>query len=492
MAGQVTTPRRVVVVGAGLGGLSAACHLAGAGHDVTVVERATRPGGRAGRLQRDGFTFDTGPAVLTMPDLLGRTLRAAGSEPADVLTLSQLDPAYRACFADGSTIRLRSGRQAMATEIRESCGAADERGYLRFCRWLDELYRMEMPAFIDRNYDRPWDLLDSTAALARLVRMGALRRLSHVVDRFFSDDRLRRLFSFQAMYAGLSPQQALAIFAVITYMDSVRGVYFPTGGMAAVPDALAAAAEKAGAAFRYGTTVERVVHDGSVRGVRLEGGELLTADAVVVNADLPTAYNELLPDLRPPGAVRRASYSPSALVWHVGVRGTPPPEAAHHNIHFGRQWGSAFRALLRDGTTMPDPSVLVTVPTLSDRALAPDGSSVLYVLEPIPNLRGRTDWDVHMQPARDRLAALVAGWGYPSEIVVEEIVGPSDWQRDGMAAGTPFSLAHRFFQSGPFRPSNVDRRVRGLVFVGSGTVPGVGVPMVLISGRLAAQRVEEL
>ncbi|MGH3423961.1 MAG: phytoene desaturase family protein [Nocardioidaceae bacterium] len=482
----------MVVVGAGLGGLSAACHLVGAGYEVTVVERAGRPGGRAGRFERAGFGFDTGPVVLTMPDLLAATFAAAGVEMSDVVSLRSLDPAYRACFADGSTIRLRRGREAMAAEIREACGAGEEQAYRRFCDWLGELYRVEMPAFIDRNYDHPWDLLGSAGDLVRLLRMGALRKLGSVVDRYFADERLRRLFSFQAMYAGLAPHEALAIFAVITYMDSVRGVYFPAGGMAAVPDALAAAAEKAGAAFRYGSTVDRVLHDSSVRGVRLDDGEVIHADAVVVNADLPTAYAELLPDLTPPRPLRRATYSPSALVWHVGVRGAPPEGAAHHNIHFGRQWRSAFTTLLRDGAVMPDPSVLVTVPTLSEPALAPTGSSVLYVLEPVPNLYGRVDWGAYRRPARDRLAALVAGWGYPDDIVVEELVDPTDWQREGLGAGTPFSLAHRFFQSGPFRPANVDRRVHGLVFTGSGTGPGVGVPMVLISGRLAARRVEEL
>lgn len=487
-----------MVVGAGLGGLAAACHLAGAGHQVTVVEQADQPGGRAGRIVRHGFTFDTGPTVLTMPELLEATFEAAGVRMSDYLKLRPLDPAYRANYADGTTLALRHGREAMAAEIRRECGPAEEQGFVRFCRWLEALYRVEMPAFIERNYDRPWDLVRPLAPTLALLRLGALGKLERRVRRYFSDERLVRLFSFQAMYAGLAPRQALAVFAIITYMDAVRGVYTPDGGIGAVPVALARAAEAAGATFHYGRRVDRVVYDlgagrGRVRGVRLANGDHLPADAVVVNADLPLAYRDLLPDLTVPRSLRRARYSPSAFVWHVGVRGLPSAEVAHHNIHFGAEWASSFRAIMTEGRRMPDPSVLVTVPTRSDPTLAPEGCSVLYVLEPVPNLTtGRVDWSVERDQARDRLYELVKGWGYPSDVVVEHQVDPTDWARQGMAAGTPFALAHTFFQSGPFRPPNADPRVRGLFVTGSATVPGVGVPMVLVSGRLAAERVAHL
>ncbi|MGH3487153.1 MAG: phytoene desaturase family protein [Actinopolymorphaceae bacterium] len=486
--------RRVVIVGAGLGGLSAACHLSGAGHRVTVVEQAGGPGGHLARHTQEGFTFDTGPTAITMPELLEATFEAAGTRMSDLLTLRPLDPSYRATFADGSTIRVRHGRDAMAAEIRQQCGPAEEAGFLRFCRWLEKLYQVEMPAFIDRNYDEVRDLARPLGPVLRLVRLGGLRRLEQAVRSHFSDERLVRLFSFQALYAGLSPQEALAVFAITTYMETIRGVYVPEGGVGAVPVALAKAAEKAGASLRYDTKVQQVLRnsEGRVRGVRLTDGTDLPADAVVVNADLPVAYRTLLPDLSTPPSLRRVRYSPSAFVWHAGVRGRPPVEAAHHNLHFGTQWRESFRALLQRRRRMPDPSILVTVPSRTEPALAPPDSSVLHVLEPVPNLTGRVNWTVERQRARDRLARLVEGWGYPTDVVVEDQTDPTDWARQGMAMGTPFSIAHTLFQSGPFRPPNVDRRMPGLVFVGSSTVPGVGVPMVLISGRLAAQRVEEL
>ncbi|MGD9702535.1 MAG: phytoene desaturase family protein [Acidimicrobiia bacterium] len=485
----------VVVVGAGLGGLSAACHLAGKGVDVVVVEAGDGPGGRAGSIGRGGYRFDTGPTVLTMPDLIARCFAAVGVDMAEVLTLRPVDPMYRACFADGSELHVRHGREAMADEIREVCGPADAASFHLFCDWLTKLYQLEMPDFIERNFDSVLDLARPLRPAIALARMGGLRRLNTMVERYFADERLLRIFSFQAMYAGLAPYEALAIYAVITYMDTVNGVFVPVGGVHALPLALAAAAENAGVTFRYGARVDRILlasgSRGAVRGVRLENGEVIATDTVVCNPDLPVAYRTLLPGLTAPRAARRGRYSPSAIVWHAGVKGALPPRAAHHNIHFGREWDKAFRSLIHDGTRMPDPSLLVTVPTIDEPSMAPDGRHVLYVLEPVPNLDGTVDWTTERPRARASIEAAVARLGYPTDVEVEHFVDPLDWESQGMERGTPFGLAHLFFQTGPFRPGNVDAKAPGLVFVGSSTVPGVGVPMVLVSGQLAAERVEQ-
>ena len=486
---------RVIVVGAGLGGLSAACHLAGRGHDVVVLEREDGPGGRTGVRRMGGYTFDTGATVLTMPGLVEDCFRAAGADMADFVRLKPVDPMYRATFADGSTIRVWHGRERMTAGIAETCGPAEAAAFGRFCDWLGRLYRLELPHFIDTNIDSPLDLVRPLGPALQLLRLGGLRRLAKVVGSHFEDERLRRLFSFQAMYAGLAPYEALALFAVITYMDTVEGVFIPEGGMAALPRGLAAAAEKAGATFRYGTGVDAILRrsgsTGPVTGVRLDDGEVVPADAVVCNPDLPVAYRTLLGGLDAPRVARRGRYSPSCVVWHAGVRGLPPADAAHHNIHFGREWDASFRAILSEGRRMPDPSILVTLHSRDEPSLAPPGCSTLYVLEPTPNLDGAVDWVAERPRVRDELAARVAALGYPGDVEVEAMDDPLDWERQGMERVTPFALAHRFLQTGPFRPANVDERAPGLVFVGSGTVPGVGVPMVLLSGRLAAERVEQ-
>ena len=214
---------------------------------------------------------------------------------------------------------------------------------------------------------------------------------------------------------------------------------------------------------------------------------------MVCTLDLPVAYEELLPEVPTPRVAARGRYSPSCVVWHLGVKGAPPPEAAHHNIHFGQQWHDAFDDLLRRGRPMADPSRFVAVPSLHDRDAAPEGCTSLYVLEPTPNLEvGRLDWPSEGPRLRERMLTDLQRWGYPTDIVTEEMVTPQDWLAQGMAAGTPFALAHTFRQTGPFRAKNVDKRVKGLVFAGSSTTPGVGIPMVLISGKLAARRVAEM
>lgn len=487
----------VVVIGAGLGGLSTAMHLRGRGHDVVVLERGDVPGGRAGILRRDGYRFDTGPTVLTMIDIIADCFTAVGADMADHLKIFPVDPMYRAVFEDNSELRVWHGRERMAKEIRSFAGPDAAKQFHKFCDWLTKLYRLEMPNFIDRNFNSLFSIANPLPPGIQLFMMGGFGKVANRVAKYFDDERLQRIFSFQSLYAGLAPQQALAIYCVITYMDTVAGVFQPVGGMHAIPQAMADAAELAGVEFRYGTEVDRIILEegtsGRVRGVRLAGtGEMIEADAVVCNPDLPVAYRTLLPGTPMPLVARRGTYSPSCVVWHVGARGELPPGVGHHNIHFGQQWDQAFKALLKEGRRMPDPSILVSVPTYSDPTAAPEGCHSLFVLEPTPNLDGKVDWTRERHKVRDDLSQMIEKLGYPIDIQVEELVDPTDWERMGMERGTPFALSHRFLQTGPFRPNNIDKRAPGLVFVGSSTLPGVGVPMVLISGRLAAERVDEL
>jgi len=477
---------RVVIVGAGLGGLACALRLAAAGRQVTVLERADGPGGRMGQLAVDGYRFDTGPTVLTMPDLLDETLQAAGERMPDWLDLVRLDPAYRAHFADGSTLDIRADTADTAAGIARLCGPREADGYLRFAEYARKLYRLEWSRFIDRDFDHPWDLVG--ADLARLAACGGFRRLSGKVSQFFGDPRTQRVFSFQSLYAGVPPHRAAALYAVIAYMDTVAGVYYPRGGMHAVASALAAAAVKHGVRIDYGREVTGVEISGSrARAVRTRDGDRIPADVVVLNPDLPVAYRDLLN--RP--LRRRLRYSPSCVVVHLGT-GKSYPDTSHHNIHFGQAWRPIFDDITRRGRVMSDPSLLVTNPTRTDPGLAPPGRQVYYVLAPAPNTQAGPDWARVGQAYADDLLRTLAGRGYPgldAAAEVRHVVTPADWARQGMAAGTPFAAAHTFTQSGPLRPGNLAPGLDNVVFVGSGTRPGVGIPMVLVSARLAALRI---
>lgn len=475
--------QRVVVVGAGLAGLSAAMRLAGAGRDVVVLEREQRPGGRAGRIEVDGFSFDTGPTVLTMPDLIDDAFAALGEDYRDWLDLIPLDPAYRAFYPDGSSLDVYADPERMAAEIESQIGPTEAAGYRRFVDYVATMYRLEIRDFIDRNLDTPLDLLSPN--LLRLIAKGGMGRLQPRVNSFLKDPRTQRLFSFQAMYAGLSPYKALALYSVISYMDSVAGVYLPKGGMHALPQAMADAAVKHGVTIHYGVTVDSVETVGDrATAVTTTDGTRFPADAVVLNPDLPIAYRDLLG--LDGSRLERLDYSPSCWLMLAGSSASYS-KIAHHNIHFGRAWRRSFDEVLA-GNLMSDPSFLVTNPSHTDPSLVPAGKQSYYVLFITPNTRGNVTWpNARFRDNALRIMEERGYVGFADAIEVEDITTPADWQARGMEAGAPFSAAHSLFQTGPFRSSN--HWGENVVFTGSGTQPGVGVPMVLVSGRLAAERI---
>ncbi|MFG3510076.1 phytoene desaturase family protein [Streptomyces sp. NPDC047821] len=489
----VTGPTdHVVVVGAGLSGLSCALHLLGAGRRVTVVERDAGPGGRAGRTLLGPYRVDTGPTVLTMPHLADEAFAAVGDSLHRRVELVPLSPAYRALFADGTSLDVHTDGEAMEAEVRRFAGPTEAAGYRALRDWLERLYRAQMRRFIDTNFDSPVQLLHPD--LARLAALGGFGRLDRRIGRFLSDARLRRVFSFQSLYAGVAPARALAAYAVIAYMDTVAGVWFPKGGMHALPRAMAEAAVGAGAAFHWSAEVsalERSADGSRVRAVRLASGERIACDQVVLTCELASAHRLLGRAPRRPVPLR---HSPSAVVLHAGTDRTWPG-LAHHTLSFGDAWERTFHELTRSGRLMSDPSLLITRPTAHDPGLAPPGRHLHYVLAPCPNTAvgpSAAAWRDLGPRYRDTLVAELERRGlegFGDSVQEELLVTPLDWTAQGHAAGSPFSVSHTFAQTGPFRPRNLVRGLDNVVLAGCGTTPGVGVPTVLISGKLAAARV---
>jgi len=426
-----------------------------------------------------------------MPDIIDDVFAAVGETRSSRMELLPVDPAYRAMFADGSCLDVHTDPDRMVSAVETFAGAQQAAGYRRLRDWLTRLYRIEFDGFIAANFDSPLSLL--TPQLGRLVAVGGFRSWDRMVKRYITDSRLRRVFTFQSLYAGVAPQDALAVYAVIAYMDTISGVFFPRGGIRALPDALAAAAADAGVQFRYRCNVTELERSGErITAVLTNQEQRIACDAVVLTTELPQTY-ELLG--RTPRRIRPLRASPSAVVIHAGCPSVSPSDdpVAHHTILFGAAWEQTFSDIIREGRLMRDPSLLVTRPTASDPELAPIGHDLLYLLAPAPNLSVSTvDWcsvgETYTESILDTVAGrLVPGLRESAEVL--DLVTPRDWAHQGMTAGTPFALAHTFGQTGPFRPANTVRGIENAALAGSSTVPGVGVPTALISGRLAADRI---
>ncbi|RTL06240.1 MAG: phytoene desaturase [Acidimicrobiia bacterium] len=505
---------RVVVIGAGLAGLSAGLHLRGAGHEVTVVEAGPEPGGlvRTETMTAgDGSVhrFDTGATILTMPGLALDAMSAVGVEKSDALArldLRPVDPSYVARFADGAELAVAADRAQRIAAVADVFGADAAAGVARLTDWLTDLHETEFPAFIDRNHDRLTDFVrgDTGRAARRLVRLGAVRGLTGAISRFVADERLQRVYSFQALYAGVPPARAAAVYGVIAHMDIGLGVSYPTAGMGRLPQVLAGALSDAGAVLHCSTAAARLQRQGTrITGVvvRTADGteELLPADAVV--AACGTSALAGLVGTDGPGHARRRAirYSPSAVVAHLAVDAgqTARWPGSHHTIDFGAAWAQTFTQIAPRrpgrGRLMSDPSVLITRPSATaPTGFTTSGRESVSVLWPCPNLHAADlPWaEIADEYVAGSLTAL-AQRGYPGidEAPVLRIDTPMSWERRGYAAGTPFAAAHTVRQTGPLRTPNLAPGWDNLVLAGADTVPGVGIPPVLVSGRLAADRI---
>lgn len=486
----------VVVIGAGLSGLAAAARLRGRGFAVTVVEATGTPGGLVRTETLAGHRFDTGATILTMPELIADPLAELGLAPSavfDALALRPVDPGYVMNYADGTTLALPHRAADIPAAVTRAFGPQAARGTTELLAWLRRVYDAEFGTFIDRNYGGLTDLAgaETRGAAARLIRLRALGGLTGAVARFVADERVQRAFTFQALYAGVPPHRARAIYAIIADMDIGRGLWAPAGGMGRIGQVMAGALADAGAVLHYGTRAEALVCDsGSVTGVVVDG-ETIAADAVIATTERDNVAGLL--GTRPR---RRLRYSPSAVVAHgVLPAGTTDAWAAgHHTLDFGAAWTQTFAEITgRPGRVMSDGSFLITRAAVSDpETFTAGGFESVSVLAPAPNLESAPlDWDGVAGPYVTEVLATLAARGYPGidGLRVLRIDHPRSWLRAGLPAGTPFSAAHTVAQTGPLRTRNTWPGLDNLFLAGSATVPGVGIPPVLVSGGLAADRV---
>ncbi|MBC2680927.1 phytoene desaturase [Corynebacterium sp. 4HC-13] len=517
------TVHRVVVIGAGLSGLAAAARLRASGREVTIIEAAEQVGGRCRTetLSSTHGTFeaDTGATVLTMPSLVESTVHALGQHMPPTWSPRRLSPAYHAQFASGRSINVYADETRMEEEIRifatEKYGAGHDarryvEGYRHHRAWAQEMFTASYENFLAADFDSALDLVSTPASssdLLRLLSLGAFGSLAKHTRAHIKDEELERLFTFQALYAGETPSRARAVYSVISHMDTSMGVYYPAHCIGEAAEAIAGALKQAGAKLMLGTRATRLSTEGDrVVGVEIDNGDLLLADAVIATVDLPI-LDKLV------GHIPRVSkrllplrWSPSAVVVH----GTIPTRVtekftsqAHHTMSFGHAWENTFAEITAArgrGHIMSDPSLLITRPAVSAPSrIISDANGESYepisILAPTPNLDSADiDWDNLATRYVDELLRELESRGFgqiQDSLSIARIDTPRTWHHCyGYGQGSPFSLAHSFFQTGPFRPRNMNAYgLKNLVLAGSSTTPGVGVPTVLLSGALAARRI---
>ncbi|SDL19647.1 phytoene desaturase [Glycomyces sambucus] len=491
---------KAIVVGGGISGLATAGLLAREGYDVTVLEARSATGGRAGSWEHGGFRFDTGPSWYLMPEVFEHWFRLMDTTATRELELVRLAPAFRAHFQPpgAAPIDVVTGREtATALFERIETGAGPRLGsYLDSAR---EAYDLAVGRFLYDTYESSAGLRDP-ALLRRLPQLLPLltRSLAAHVERRFSDRRLRQILGYPAVFLGSSPYRAPSLYHLMSHLDLADGVLYPMGGFTSVIAAVERLAAAAGAKIETGAAVARILTGGGrARGVRLADGTERDADLVVSTADLHHTETALLGEgerTYPESWWRRRTPSPGALLLMLGVEGELP-QLAHHNLLFARDWKANFDAIFGRRPKIPNPaSIYVCRPSATDPTAAPPGHENLFVLVPVPADPGiGRGGDLPVEAAADRVVAQIARWcevpDLAERITVRRTVAPGDFAADLNAwRGNALGLEHTLRQSAFFRPGNASRKVKGLMYAGASTLPGIGLPMCLISAELVLKR----
>jgi phytoene desaturase len=477
-----------------MGSLAAAIRLRSAGFRVDVFEKNGRIGGRMDRLRMGGFTFDTGPSLLLMTDTYRDLFRSAGRDLDDYVRLMPLDGQYRVIFGDGDQLTMRRTLPEMIREL-ESIEPGVTPRYYRFLEQACYRYRLGRSEFVERDFATARDFF-GLRNLRLLLKTRALSNYYRSVSHFFETEKLRQAFSLQTMYLGLSPFSAPAVYSLLPYTELAEdGLWFPEGGMYALVEAIGRLADELGVRFHLNTPVEEVVTDGDrARGVRVNG-EVVRTDAVLVGADLPYAYRQLLRgEADGDFHVRKREdlhYTASAYMLYLGV-GRKLENMLHHNFFLSSRYRENFDAIFSEKRLPDDPSFYAVVPTKSEPCMAPEGMESLFVLVPVPHLKGsKVDWERDGEAFRERVYDLLERrcGVRRSDVLHEKERTPLDWQREyNLEEGAGFGIGHGIFQVGWFRPPMVSKTFPNVYFVGASTRPGTGVPLVTIGAKLVAER----
>lgn len=486
---------KTIIIGGGIGGLCTAARLLRQGYEVIIIEKEPMVGGRAHRMRQDGYTFDMGPTLLMMTDVLYDTFSYCGKNLDDYMELIQLEPNYQVAFADKRRITVSSNLPRFAAELAKFDQKAPEQFYKYFSD-VSEMYRISRGKFIDKNFDNLVDFINPQAGVELLKKRG-LSKLYKFVSSYFQDEHLRQLFSFQSMYLGVSPFDAPAIYSVVSYMETGLGIWYPKGGMYSLSQGLEKLVKDLGGTILTSTEVGKIsVINQSATGVVLKNGKHIEADLVVANSDLVYSHLKLIDvsdrPAMPDSKLLNYRQASSALLFYWGVE-DDCAGMLHHNVYLSRDFKHNLDEIFYEKKMPNDPSFYTYIPTKTDPSLAPKGKQVFYVLVPVPNLNAKLNWDKEIAKIRQKVINRLKtefNLDIEDKIETEKVFTPQDFEEKfNLHMGSAFGLSHNFLQSGYFRPHNKSRDINNLYFVGASTYPGGGIPMVTLSAKLVTERI---
>ena len=498
----MTSMHPVGVVGAGLGGLAAACTLAARGHRVILFDKNDWLGGKAAVLEEDGFRFDMGPTILTVPKVLARIFKEAGRDIHAAMDLRRLDPQWRCFFDDGTQLDLHENTDTMSAEL-DRFSPGNSAGYRDFLGLSEHLHGVSDRFFFWRSVEDVRDTMDlkKNLDLATLkdvlsLRMGA--SVAGTIRRRVPDARVSQMLDHFVQYVGSSPYNSPAVLCSIAHMQTDEGVWYPMGGTRAVPAALQSLAEDLGVDIRPSTGIRRILSErGRTTGVETESGEVVTLSAVVSNMDSIRTYRELVGGDAARSFGKRWKREPacSGVVLYLGLD-RAYDHLAHHDFVFSRDPEEEFDWIYRRGEPAPDPSCYIAAPSRTEPGVAPPGGEALYVLVHTPYLRPHHDWQAMFPAYRrvilDKLARCAGLGDLEQRIVFERHLTPADiHERYRVLNGAIYGLASHGKFFGAFKPGNRSRDLGGLYLAGGAAHPGPGMPMVLMSGWIAADSLDQ-
>ena len=493
-----------IVIGSGLGGLAAACTLAARGHDVTVLERSSWLGGKAAVLEQDGFRFDMGPTILTLPSVLRRIFREANKNLDEYLDLVALDPQWRCLFEDGSQLDLIADTKQMRIELDKFTGgdARVSNGYGDFMKVSERLHDVSNKFFFWKSVGSIRDTFDAgttfnTGVLSDVLSLRMGKTVAGLVRKCVPDERVAQMIDHFTQYVGSAPDASPAVLCGIAHMQTSEGIWYPKGGTRAVPNALCKLGAELGVTFRTEAEVKRIsIENGRVAGVELATGEHLAATNVISNSDSVRTHRELLGGTPEKRFMRRRKYEPacSGVVLYLGLR-RRYEQLLHHNFVFSADPHEEFDAIYRRGEPAPDPTCYVCAPAATESNVAPDGGEALYVLVHTPYLRPHHNWSEmlpnYRQVILDKLKRTAGLTDLTDNIVYESHLTPADIDRRyHVLNGAIYGLASHGRFTGGFKPANRSRDVAGLYLAGGAAHPGPGMPMVMMSGWIAADALD--